>query len=92
MQYRYYKRRRRRLKGKPVRLFRRGLRRFVRRRCKGRGSHRGMGGGASRFSRTCMATLDDVISYFESKSKEDGADLVKDTVAARIREAVMDPS
>ena len=40
IQYRYYRRRWRRFTGKPVRMFRHGIRRFVRCRFKGRGSYR----------------------------------------------------
>ena len=50
-------------------MFCRGLRRFVRRRFKGRGSYRGVGYGAPRFSRTCVASSDDATSYLGSKGK-----------------------
>ena len=70
MQYGYYKRRWRRLTGKPVRMLRRGLRRFVRGRSKGRGFHRGMGRyGAPRFSISFVATLEDANSYLGRKGK-----------------------
>ena len=70
-QYRYHRRKWRRLTGKPVRRFRRHVRYFVKRRGKGRGRYQSYGFG-HRGRRSFIVTQDDVRAYLNARGKGAG--------------------
>ena len=71
-QYRMHRRRWRRLTGRPVRIFRRSVRFFVKRRGKGKGRHHGFGFGGHRGRRSYVVTQDDIRAYLGSRGKGAG--------------------
>ena len=71
-QYRMHRRSWRRLTGKPVRRFRRHVRYFVKRQCKGKGRSQGGFGFGSFRRRSYVDTQDDIRAYLGSRGKGSG--------------------